>query len=54
MFINGQDVSNFMSHQEKDKLQEILSSFKLKRRDEGEITISEDCILLRGDCYIQR
>lgn len=42
-----------MSHLEKPQLAEVLTIFKLKRLEEGEHVLSEDCILLRGSCIIQ-
>lgn len=30
-----------------------MSSFKLKRLDEGNHLIEEDCLILRGSCVIQ-
>lgn len=53
MFSSNKDIAVYMSHLEKPQLAEVLTIFKLKRLEEGEHVLSEDCILLRGSCIIQ-
>jgi hypothetical protein len=41
-----------MSHFDRTQLEEVMEGFKLKKLEEGEYELSEDCILLRGSCVI--
>ena len=53
MYSSHKDIAMYMSHLDKQQLAEVMTVFKLKRLEEGEHILSEDCILLRGSCVIQ-